>query len=213
MTSQWDMDTWFATVTEDIWGAPLRFRYLGPRLADPAQSTGVCLPVMTPDARGMLSIDFGLALALVDVSMKDVVGPGRRVRPLREIESALLRAQCIELAGVVAGQFPALYVRVSDHSCTDWVVEGAGQIAHCFEVSCLDIVGDCQVMGPSAQMPGPAVVVAPGLKVGPGDLVFADGVVPAPEHAAWILGEERWLGRWVETTEGVAVEVLGRPEA
>ena len=169
--------------------------------------------MMTPHARGMLSIDFGLALALVDVSMKDVAGPGRRVRPLREIELALLRAQCIEFAGVLAGRYPALYVRVSEQSPTDWCMDGPDQIAHGFEVSCLDVVGHCQVMGPAAQMPGPAVVVSPGLKVAPGDLVFADGVVPAPEYAAWVLGEERWLGRWVETTEGVALEVLGRSDA
>jgi hypothetical protein len=206
--SGWEQ--WFGAAAAEVVGVPLDGSHLGVRAQGSSASVWIAR-LFTRDARELrLTVELPLALAIVDAALGDTRGPGRRVRPLGEIEHGLLLAHCAGLLARISAREPALHLSIAaDPPRAARLIPGV-ETHHRFHVVCGDVAGDVAVYGRPEDLPGPAVVVVETVPC-PGDVLLGAGLgPPRPAYPAYVLDPEAWVAQWVQTSQGPGLRVLGR---
>lgn len=201
---------WTQGLGPEIVGAPVEIEYLGPALWRPQGSVWVARVQSAQGAQLALTVDLALAIALVDAALGDPRGPGRRVRPLGELEHGLLLAQCAQVLARLAAAEPDVHLTVvAEPPGLARLPEGE-LVCHRVRAVCNELAGLVCLFGAPVDLPGPTVVVLDDA-LAPGDLVLGSELGAArPAFPAYILGRERQIAQWVDTQEGRALRVLGR---
>ncbi len=201
--------TWLAAASLDVFGVVLTARHCGvERGGESGAGWWARLQTRSGDAL-RVEIDAPLAIALVDAALDDSRGPGRRVRPLGEMEHGLLLAQTAGMLARLAAAEPELYLRVEASAPGRGASLEGPAVTHVFQVTCGDIAGDVRLSGAAQVLPGPTVVVTDEVPE-PGDLLFGASLGrPRPRFAAFVLADRCLRAQWVQTTDGPALRVLG----